>query len=471
MAMLKSLEDLKLIQLDENEEIQTQKSGYKNHSKKIALTIGYLLGVKEEYLYNLCETEDNFENIKISLEKNNNATAIRCLNNIRSNLMLYFKAISQKIRISSHNYEPLYKIETFKDDFKKLHRLNIDITPTNAQDINAYINKINDEISRQFFSIKKIFPEWVNFKYIENIFKMPKDIIQESKKFQNNQDCYPFKRYFNWEYPEKSGNILCCDQKILSLIYIENGDSFKDINKVSDVSDNVKYNIEEFIQKGTKVQVFIDGENTDPYRFSAMLTGLQNSELEKIEMIVVYYDARFSCKAWEMLKHFSGGIEVKTVPVERIKEDKSLVDHKLVAGVSKACYKENVDSIILASSDSDFWSVIESVEANYLVLIEGEKCSYDFKEKLRGNDVFYCYLERFMNPDDKFFKSVFRSELKKEIDKQIKLTTANNLLNSAITQSRADISKVERENLFNKYIKGLKLSIDKNGNFEIIIPE
>ena len=51
MAMLKSLEDLKLIQLDETEEISTQKSGYKNHSKKIALTIGYFLGVKEEYLY------------------------------------------------------------------------------------------------------------------------------------------------------------------------------------------------------------------------------------------------------------------------------------------------------------------------------------------------------------------------------------------------------------------------------------
>lgn len=471
MTVLKSFEDLKLFHSDENEEVTIQKSGYKNHSKNIALTIGYLLGVKEEYLYIICESNDEFDNLKKTLEKNNSATAIRCLNNMRSNLMLGFKAISQRIRISSHNYEPLYKNEVFKDDFKKLMRLNIDITPANAQDINAYINKINDEIKRHFPGTKKLFPEWVNFKYIENIFKMPKDIVSESKKFQVNQECYPFKRYFNWEYPEKQGNILSCDQKILSLIYIENGETFKDVNKVSDVSDNVKYNIEEFIQKGTKVQVFIDGENTDPYRFSSMLAGLQDSEREKIELITVYYDARFSCKAWEMLKHFSGGIEVKTVSVERIIEDKSLVDHKLVAGVSKACYKERVDSIILASSDSDFWSVIEEVEANYLVLIENEKCSYDFKEKLRGNDVFYCYLERFMNPDDRFFKSVFRSELKKEINKQFQLTTANELLNSAITQSRADVSKAVRENLFNKYIKNLKLSIDKNGNFEIIIPE
>ena len=35
-------------------------------------------------------------------------------------------------------------------------------------------------------------------------------------------------------------------------------------------------------------------------------------------------------------------VEVETIAVERIKEDKSLVDHKLVAGVSKAVYKDEV---------------------------------------------------------------------------------------------------------------------------------
>ena len=143
MTVLKSFEDLKLFHSDESEEVTIQKSGYKNHSKNIALTIGYLLGVKEEYLYIICESNDEFDNLKKTLEKNNSATAIRCLNNMRSNLMLGFKAISQRIRISSHNYEPLYKNEVFKDDFKKLMRLNIDITPANAQDINAYINKIS----------------------------------------------------------------------------------------------------------------------------------------------------------------------------------------------------------------------------------------------------------------------------------------------------------------------------------------
>ena len=38
------------------------------------------------------------------------------------------------------------------------------------------------------------------------------------------------------------------------------------------------------------------------------------------------------------------GVEVETVPVERIVENKSLVDHRLVMGVSKAIYDRAVKS-------------------------------------------------------------------------------------------------------------------------------
>lgn len=37
-----------------------------------------------------------------------------------------------------------------------------------------------------------------------------------------------------------------------------------------------------------------------------------------------------------------------------------------------------MDSIILASSDSDFWSVIEDVDANYFILLEKTKYGSDF---------------------------------------------------------------------------------------------
>lgn len=75
-----------------------------------------------------------------------------------------------------------------------------------------------------------------------------------------------------------------------------------------------------------------------------------------------------------------------------------------------------MDSIILASSDSDFWSVIEDVDANHFVLLEKTKYGSDFKSLLWNNIVFYCYLDKFMTPEkDKFFDTVFKKELEKVI--------------------------------------------------------
>lgn len=472
MNTLKSLQDLKNIQFESDEKTVNPKSEYKNYSKRFALIFGYLLGVSEDFLRQH-DSNNEFDELKKLFSKNENVRAIRCLNNIRSNIILGFKHISSTIQITSKNYEPIYQNKYLKDDFNTLLNLNINIFPTNRQDINAYIKNVNDEINRRINNIKPIIPQWINFKYIVKMFRMPDDdIAAEGIKYQKNQDCYPYKRYLNWEYPEKIGNILCCDQVLLDFIYKENGDHFTDTNKVCDVSDNVKYSINEFIKNSIKVQIFVDGENIDPYRFATMIEGLKDFEIDKIDKIIVYYDEKFSPEAWKMLKHFTRSITVEAIPVSRIKEDKSLVDHKIVMGVSKAYYSDNIDSVILASSDSDFWSIIEDIDINYLILIESDKCGHDFKEKLREKNIFYCYLDRFMTQEnDVFFKTVFRKELKKAIDESFKIDNAYTMCDTAITQSRIQISNVERKNLYNKYLAGLKLSIDEKGNFQIVIPE
>jgi uncharacterized LabA/DUF88 family protein len=267
---------------------------------------------------------------------------------------------------------------------------------------------------------------------------------------------------------------LLSDVKLLDIIYYSNGSYFEDINRVVDATDNVKDNIYEFIKRGRKIQIFIDGENCDPYQFVSAIDSLNDEEINKIDKIIVYYDKMHSCKAWERMKHFVLDIEIETIAVERIKEDKSLVDHKLVAGVSKAVYQDNVDSIILASSDSDFWAVIEDVPAKYLVMIETDKCGFDFKEILREHDIFYCYLDKFKTPEDnKFFKMVFKSELQDVLNNvtSLKELNAYSLLDTSLIQSIASISNKEKENIFNTYIKNLNLVMDKNGNFTIQIPE
>lgn len=88
-----------------------------------------------------------------------------------------------------------------------------------------------------------------------------------------------------------------------------------------------------FAEKGPRnqpFQIFVDGENCDPYRLAAMFDSLNGYEIQKIDKVIVYYDELNSSKAWLQLKFFTYNVEVDPIAVERIKEDKSLVDHKLL---------------------------------------------------------------------------------------------------------------------------------------------
>ena len=466
------MEDLKDLMIEENIDLpETEdKSAYRNYSKNIALTVGFLLGVSDESLMKRLDNPAEYLPIKEALEKNEDAVAIRHLNNIRSNLILHFKEVSLNLRNMNATFIPLDRTELFKDDFRVLNRMSIYII-TGKPDINEYLKRINNEIVRRIDKIEKLFPDWVRFRHIRTMFIMPNNTEEESKKFQAYQSLYPFQRYFYWREPFDCGYILSTDRDLLTVIYRNGNEVFTDGDRVCDASDNVKNNINEFINSASKIQVFIDGENADPYRFASAIESLKDHEIEKINKIVVYYDSEHTTKAWTMLKHFTYGVEVETVPVERIVENKSLVDHRLVMGVSKAIYKEDVDSIILVSSDSDFWSVIDASEdVRYLVMVESEKCGHEFKNLLRDKDVFYCYLERFITPDDdKFFKIVFKHELEKIISDNFSLGNARELLSSVLHSCRAGVSKAEEDMLFEKYIKTLSLRINADGNFVLEI--
>ena len=112
MSVLNSFDDLnsELSQFndimadgEEDDEVVFDKSVYRKHSKKISLTVGYLLGVKQEFLSQIEEDTEKFNEVYQALVKNQAATAIRSLNNIRSNLMLQFKEVSRLIRVTAAN--------------------------------------------------------------------------------------------------------------------------------------------------------------------------------------------------------------------------------------------------------------------------------------------------------------------------------------------------------------------------------
>ena len=164
------MEDLKDLMIEENIELpETEdRSAYRNYSKNIALTVGFLLGVSDESLMKRLENSEEYLPIKESLEKNEDAVAIRHLNNIRSNLILHFKEVSLNLRNMNATFTPLDRMDLFKDDFKVLNRMSIYII-TGKPDINEYLKRINNEIIRRIDKTEKLFPDWVRFRHIRRM--------------------------------------------------------------------------------------------------------------------------------------------------------------------------------------------------------------------------------------------------------------------------------------------------------------
>lgn len=192
-----------------------------------------------------------------------------------------------------------------------------------------------------------------------------------------------------------SGNILYNDKKFVSLLYEANADYFTDLSKVSDAGNLTKAGIYKFLDKSERVVVVVDCENSDPYKLYATLNNLnQEALLNKICKIILYDDIH-TTSAWKILERFTQ-IPIEHVLIERIKENKSLVDIRLTTGTCREYYQNNVDSFILVSSDSDYWGLISAMpEVRFFVMVESEKCSPTIKNALINAGISYCYIDDF----------------------------------------------------------------------------
>lgn len=440
---------------------------YRSVQKNVSLTMAYLIGTKIDFLLDNNPNEREFIN---NLQNDQNANVLRALCNIRTNLMLNFASTERNI---VYNMMNLDRQELYKDDIAVLRKYDIEIIKANYK-VNKYLADINMLISQRIPTVKELFPEWVKWEYIKSLFIMPKgqneeSIKAESKKFSTSRLYYPFTRYIHW-MPVDEGNILLNDEKFLKILYRQFKDEFLDISKVKDASETVKTNIYDFIRKNESTVIVVDCENSDAYKLASVLTQLDPDEIEHIKKIMLYDDVH-TTKAWSFLKGITK-IPVEHILVDRIKENKSLVDMKMCAGVSASYYRDSISSFILCSSDSDFWGLISSLpEANFLVMIEYSKCGPDIKNALIENGTYYCSIDDFCTGNIKNFKAaVVRSELESRVKDLVNINT-NELLDDIFTTLRMDISEAEKQNFYKKYIQSMSLHIDKDGTMRIRIVE
>ena len=131
-------------------------------------------------------------------------------------------------------------------------------------------------IADRINNCKKLFPLWLNWQYIKNLFVMPDGLTEDGTKaaadiYYAHLLFYPYQIYINWP-PKEEGNILYNDKKFVILLYQWNNDYFTEYSKVSDAGSYVKgsnalnivnhEDIQQNLSKATRVLGYIqDKEN------------------------------------------------------------------------------------------------------------------------------------------------------------------------------------------------------------------
>ena len=196
---------------------------------------------------------------------------------------------------------------------------------------------------------------------------------------------------------------------------------------------------------------------------------IQISEADMNVRMEMEHDDIHTTSAWKILERFTQ-IPIEHVLIERIKENKSLVDIRLTTGTCREYYQNNVDSFILVSSDSDYWGLISAMpEVRFFVMVESEKCSPTIKNALINAGISYCYIDDFCtgNSNDIKVAAVLR-EVRQKLDQAFHLNVRD-ILDEACRATRADMTTAEKNQFYDKYIKTMHVDISPNGEATIVL--
>lgn len=137
-------------------------------------------------------------------------------------------------------------------------------------------------------------------------------------------------------------------------------------------------------------------------------------------------------------------------------------------GVCREFYRNDVSSFILLSSDSDYWGLISSLpEAEFLVVVEWDKCGQAIKRALETSEIYYCSLDDFCSGNiEEFKRAVLIGALKKRLP-DLLIYNGKELARMLFEQARIEASDTEIMNFYRKYIRTITLKADLDGNFSL----
>jgi hypothetical protein len=462
-----------------DDEVFEDNDYFENYRKTIITIVSYLLGVPDDKFTGI----DRFDMEEYSKLKNNEkATIIKYLCRLRTQFLRNYKSIDDARKFG---LVPLENMTEYLDvDGIKFLRTNgLEVNVSNAKTPTVNIAYINQYILDNIDAIKSIVPDWIKFQYIKSLFLMPGGyaghngqnvknsykkifnvILEAGKTYGLNRGAYPYQMYVNWPcaFRESDGNILYNDLKFLKLLYLANNDRFQAGQYVVDAREEKKEEIYDFVEEANNIAVFVDCENVDPYAFGATILNLDEVSLSKIKKIILYDDVNTST-AWDYMAEIIK-LPILKKDIERVLDNKSLVDITMTAGVCEEYYRNDTESIILVSSDSDFWGLIKQLpDARFLVLNEFRKTSATIIEQLDQSNIKHCYMSDFaQDVIQKFKTAVLYRGLKTKIDHfnesgefgalDVNETIQHIFYDAEISGAESQVKK-EKEAFFNKFLK------------------
>jgi uncharacterized LabA/DUF88 family protein len=440
---------------------------YTKNTYAVAGVMNYLIGVPLRLIGDPL-AHARIEPIYKTLEQNKKARIIRNLCIVRADMIRDYGNIVKAIQYEFKTIRGLPQYIS-KDALAGLSKDGVPFATRHKSYPSDYIIDLNKLILNHINNCKDLFPTWLNWDYVREVFIMPDGLTSAGCKvahdtFHANKNSYPMKIYLNW-IPGDQGNILLNDEKFVTLLYEQHEDSFTDMSKITNIGDGVLTRVYDFFSNAQHLIFIVDCENADPFRFYTVLNSLDENELLQVSKIILIDNA--DSFVWNELEKRID-IPFEHIVVGRLKSNKSQVDMTLALRATRAYYEEHVDSFVLVSSDSDYWALIDALEqAQFLLLVEDEKCSPIFKKRLHENQIFYCPMNRFYSGAVNEFKDeVIALDLANRIQDAVQVNVQD-FLDQSLRSMFTTLDEATRQDFYKRHIKDISCSLDDDGNLQI----
>ena len=178
----------------------TERMTYRDSTYSIVSKVAYLIGVPKRIFEN--QHEPPQLEIFQQLENDKNARIIRHLCIIRTAIERNFKYINDKMRTE---YKTILSLPQFvpADSISQLSADNVNFIRKWNTKLPAHIIEINRIISDRINNCKHLFPLWLNWKYIRELFIMPNGLCEKGTQeaaavYYEHILLYPYQMYIHW---------------------------------------------------------------------------------------------------------------------------------------------------------------------------------------------------------------------------------------------------------------------------------